>query len=111
VGFGLQAPAAVPVELHASRRRLFRLSHLLGEEGICLERPAPFELGARVELRLILPGSDEPIALRARVEALDDAEERAEKGGRGLRFLEPPHEARRALRTYVAQRLGLPTLL
>jgi hypothetical protein len=100
----------VPVELHASRGRIFRLSRELGEEGVTLERPAPFELGARVELRLMLPGGEEPITLRARVEALDDAEELAEQGGRGLRFLEPPHEARRALRTYVAQRLGLPSL-
>jgi hypothetical protein len=98
----------VPVELQASRGRIFRLSRELGEEGICLQRAAPFELGARVELQLTLPGSDERLVLRARVEALDDAEERAEQGGRGLRFLEPPHEARRALRTYVAQRLGLP---
>jgi hypothetical protein len=109
VGFGLQAPAAVPVELHASRGRVFRLSRALGEEGICLERVAPFELGARVELRLNVPGSDEPLTLRATVEALDDDEERAEQG-RGLRFIEPHHEARRALRTYVAQRLGLPGL-
>jgi hypothetical protein len=110
VGFGLQAPAAVPVELYASRGRLFRLSRELGEEGICLERPAPFELGARVELRLTVPGGEEPLSLRATVEALDDAEERAERGGRGLRFIDPPHEARRAIRTYVAQRLGLPPL-
>jgi hypothetical protein len=109
VSFGLQAPAAVPVELRAARRRFFRLSHEVGEEGIRLAAPAPFEVGEPVELRLRLPDSDQPLTLRAEVQLVgDELEEHGAKGGCGLRFIEPPQEARRALASYVAQRLGLP---
>jgi hypothetical protein len=110
VGFGLQAPAAVPVELRASRRQIYRLSRDIGEEGVLLERPAPFELGERIEIRLPVPDTPEPLTLRATVEAVDDEDERGGRGGRGLRFIEPAHEARRVLRGYVAERLGLPPL-
>jgi hypothetical protein len=110
VGFGLQAPAAVPVAVRASRRRLFRLSQQIGEEGIRLEKLAPFELGEPVEVQLAVPDSDEVVTLRATVEAVDEEEERAGLGGRGLRFIEPAHEARQILRGYVARRLGLPPL-
>jgi hypothetical protein len=110
VSFGLQAPAAVPVELRAARRRIFRLSHEVGEEGVRLAAPAPFEVGEPLELRLRLPDSDQPLTLRAEVELVgDEREEDGARGGCGLRFIEPPHEARRALASYVAQRLGLPS--
>jgi hypothetical protein len=108
VGFGLQAPAAVPVEVRASRRRIFRLSGEIGEEGVCLERPAPFELGERLDVRFALPDTEEVLTLRATVEAIDDEDERAGLGGRGLRFIDPPHDARHVLNAYVARRLGLP---
>jgi PilZ domain len=108
MGFGLQAPAAVPVELRGSRRRVFRLSRVIGEEGVCLEKPAPFERGEPVEIRLSLPDAHEPLTLRATVQALDDDDARAEVGGRGLRIIAMPHGARQALRDYVARRLGLP---
>jgi hypothetical protein len=106
--FGLQAPAAIPVELRSSHRRLFRLSFTVGEEGLRLERPAPFELGEPVMVTFLLPGAAEPLTLRATVEAVDDEDERNEKGGRGLKLLEAPHAAREALHRYVARRLGLP---
>jgi hypothetical protein len=107
VGLGLQAPAAVPVEVRASQRRVFRLSLAIGEEGVRLARPAPFELGERVEVRLVLPDGAE-LTLRATVEAVDDEDERADQGGRALRFISAPHDARHALHAYVARRLGLP---
>jgi hypothetical protein len=97
----------VAVEVRASRRRVFRLSLEIGEEGVRLERPAPFELGERVELRLAIPDGEQ-LTLRATVEAADDEDERADKGGRALRFIAAPYEARRALHAYVARRLGLP---
>jgi PilZ domain-containing protein len=92
------------VELRASRRRVFRLSSEIGEEGVRLGRPAPFELGERIEVCLAVP-EGEPFVLRATVEAVDDEEE---QGGRGLRFIEVPMDIRRVIRGYVAQRLGLP---
>jgi hypothetical protein len=111
VSFGLQAPAAVPIELRASRRRVFRLSHEVGEEGIRLAAPAPFEVGEPVELRLRLPDTEETLTLRAEVALVGDEQERGGAvGGCGLRFIEPPHDARHALRTYVSQRLGLPRI-
>jgi PilZ domain len=108
VGFGLQAPAAVPVEVRAARRRVFRLSRAVGEEGVRLERPAPFEPGEEVELRLVLPDGDETLSLRAVIElSEEDLAEGGARGGSGLRLIEPPHEARRALDGYVKRRLGL----
>jgi hypothetical protein len=110
VSFGLQAPAAVPVELRASQRRVFRLSHQVGEEGVRLSSPAPFELGEPVQVRLQLPGADEPLTLRAEIELVgDDREGGGSVGGCGLRFIEPSREARQALASYVAERLGLPS--
>jgi hypothetical protein len=106
--FGLQAPAAIPVELRSSRRRLYRLSHSVGEEGLRLERRAPFELGEPVQIRFILPGADEPLTLRATVQPVDDEDERSDRGGRGLQLIETPRAAREALHQYVARRLGLP---
>jgi hypothetical protein len=118
VGFGLQAPAAVPVELRGSRRRVFRLSHALGEEGISLVRPAPFDPGEPVEIRVRVPEGDEPVilTLHATVELMegDDADgatasSGGRPGGRGLRLTDPPHDARLVLARYVARRLGLPS--
>jgi Tfp pilus assembly protein PilZ len=109
VSFGLQAPAAVPVELRAARRRVFRLSHEVGEVGVRLAAPAPFEVGEPVELRLRLPDAPEPLQLRAEVALVGDPREEAgDRGGCGLRFIEPPHAARAAIASYVAERLGLP---
>jgi hypothetical protein len=110
VSFGLLAPAAVPVELRASRRRVFRLSHEVGEQGIRLAGLAPFEVGEPVELRLRLPDGEHVLTLRAEVELVgDEREEGGARGGCGLRFIEPPHELRQALAGYVSQRLGLPS--
>ena len=111
MSFGLLAPAAVPVELRASRRRVFRLSHEVGEQGIRLAGLAPFEVGEPVELRLVLPDTTQPLALRAEVELVGDEREEGGRGGCGLRFIEPPHELRQALAGYVSQRLGLPRRL
>jgi hypothetical protein len=109
VGFGLQAPAAIPVEVRAARRRVFRLSREVGAEGVRLERPAPFEPGEVVEIRLLLPDDPDPLAVRAVIELTEEEDaEGGLRGGSALRLLEPPHEAQRALHAYVARRLGLP---
>jgi hypothetical protein len=109
VTLGLQAPAAVPVELRASQRRVFRLSSEVGEEGVRLGAPAPFEVGEPLEVRLVLPDTDEPLRLRAEVALVgDEREAEGANGGCGLRFIEPPRAARDALVAYVSQRLGLP---
>ena len=74
-----------------------------------LERPAPFEPGEVVEIRLVLPDGDETLSLRAVIElSEEEAAAGGERGGTGLRLIEPPHEARRALDGYVKRRLGLP---
>jgi hypothetical protein len=96
----LRAPIAVPVEIRAPARRLFRLSAAVGEDGIRLARGAPFEPGRPVEVRFALPDGT-PFALRAVVEA-GDAE------GDEMAFVDPPADAREALRRYVHGRLGLP---
>jgi PilZ domain len=108
----LRAPVAVPVEVRAAlgteRRRVFRLAASVGEDGVRLFRAAPFEVGRPVDVRFAVPGGD-VLALRAEVlpaDAEDDALDGA--GGRELTFIEPPGEARAAIRAYVRARLALP---
>jgi hypothetical protein len=109
----LRAPIAVTVEVRGQTRegprRVFRLAWNLGEDGLALERPAPFELGRPVELRFTLPDGGETLRLDAEVRAADgDDEERAAEGGRELGFLATRDDERRAVRRYVQERLGLP---
>src|SRR5215471_15281244 len=101
-GLSLRAPIAVPVEIRATGHRVFRLAWNAGEDGVRLERPVPFEPGRPVEVRLALPDGGAAFALPARL-STDDDEQAVE-----LTFLEPPEEARVALRRYVHERLGLP---
>jgi hypothetical protein len=98
----LRAPIAVPVEIRATARRVFRLAQAVGEDGIRLARAASFEPGRPVDVRFDLPDGGR-WALRATV-AGDDAE------GDEVLFVDPPADAREALRRYVHGRLALPGL-
>ncbi len=111
VSMGLAAPAAVPVEVIAADRRVFRLSHEIGAGGLRLQTPAPFEPGRPVMVRFALPGQPARLELNAEVGATGAAvEEDGEKGGLAIDFREPPPEARAAISAYVSERLGLPPL-
>ena len=109
----LRAPVAVPVEVRAPAgvdgRRVFRLAASVGEDGVRLDRAAPFEIGRPVEVRFALP-SGPVVALRAEVLHADGDDEQLNEGagGRELTFIEPPGEARAAIGAYVRARLGLP---
>jgi PilZ domain len=96
----LRAPIAVTVEIRGPARRCFRLAWNVGEDGVRLVRGAGFERGRPVDIRFALPAG-ETLALAARVE-------RGEEEDDELALLDPPADARRALRRYVRQRLGLP---
>lgn len=98
----LRAPIAVPVEIRADTRRAFRLAAAVGEDGIRLETPLPFEAGRVVEARFWLPDGT-GLILPARLDG-DDGEP-----AEALVFLEPPSEPRRALHRYVVERLELPS--
>jgi hypothetical protein len=113
----LRAPIAVTVEVRAAGRRVFRLAANLGEDGLALERPAPFERGRPVEITFALPDGADRLRLDARVEAgaqdhddNDDGEggRGGPAGGRELAFLSVDEDASRLLRAYVIERLGLP---
>jgi hypothetical protein len=110
----LRAPIAVTVEVRAAGRRVFRLAENLGEDGIALERPAPFEIGRPVEIAFLLPDDPEGIQLPALVELRDDDEEGDREGGlvggRALIFLSVGEDDRHRLRSYVRERLGLPEM-
>ena len=98
----LRAPIAVPVEIRTPKARVFRLAANVGEDGIRLARGASFEPGRPVDIRFDLPDGDRggTLSLRATVgegDALDDE----------LGFVDPPSDAREALRRYVHRRLGL----
>jgi hypothetical protein len=114
----LRAPIAVPVEIRADARadarRAFRIAWNIGEDGVRLCGDLPFELGRLVEARLLLP-SGEALTLRAHVTAGNcDREPRdpnADPTGNDageLSFVDPPSDARGALRRYVIERLELP---
>jgi len=95
----------VTVEVRGAGRRAFRLARSLGEDGVRLERPAPFEIGRPVEVAFTLPEQSETLTLRARVALCDEDDEEA--GGSELGFLSPPESAKAVVHRYVAQRLGL----
>lgn len=110
----LRAPIAVPVEIRADAqadaRRAFRLAWNIGEDGLRLCGDLPFELGRLVEARFFLPGG-EALALRARIAAGSSDRERGEETddeAGELSFVDPPSDARNALRNYVIKRLELP---
>ena len=110
----LRAPIAVTVEVRAAGRRVFRLAENLGEDGIALERPAPFEIGRPVEIAFALPDDPERLRLPARVERPRRRRGRRARGrlagGRALTFLSVGEDDRHRLRGYVQERLGLPEL-
>jgi hypothetical protein len=109
----LRAPIAVSIEIRTAGepdRRVFRLAAAIGEDGLRLERPAPFDIGRPVEARFLLPDdTDGTLTLRAAL-ALADEDGEGEHGGRELIFIEAPADARFRLHRYVADRLGLPPL-
>jgi hypothetical protein len=88
---------------------VFRLARSVGEDGLRLERPAPFDIGRPVEVRFVLPEATEALSLRAEVQLADeDDHENQVGGGREIAFLDPPHVDRETLRRYLVERLGLP---
>ena len=97
----LRAPIAIPVEIRAETGRAFRLAAAIGEDGMRLETPLPFEGGRIVEARFALPDGPHLI-LPARLDGVEDEPADA------LSFLEPPADVRQALHRYVAERLELP---
>jgi hypothetical protein len=105
----LFAPLAVSVEVRSADERVFRLSRAVADTAMALERPAPFEIGRPVTATFALPDdrTGVPLVLRA-VVAPSDADGDGEQGGRTLDFVEPPGEAKDAIRRYVRSRLGLP---
>jgi hypothetical protein len=108
---GLSAPAAVPVEVIAGDRRVFRLSSEIGPGGLRLQKPAPFEPGRPVVVRFGLPGQSGRLEVPAEVAATGAAiEQEGEQGGLGIEFREPTTEMRASIASYVSERLGLPPL-
>jgi hypothetical protein len=103
----LRAPIAVPVEVRAPAGRVFRLAASIGEDGLRLARPVPWEPGRPVDVRLVLPDAEPgtALALRAELDASGDGDGEAADQ---LRFLDAPESARAPLRRYVHDRLGLP---
>lgn len=111
-----RAPIAVPVEVRAGKRRVYRLSQDIGEDGISLEQAAPFDEGRPVEIRFVLPMLDETIAVTMRAElqagshaAVDEDGRPVETfGGSELAFMEASPNQIEDVRRYVKGRLTRP---
>lgn len=111
VSIGLAAKAAVVVEIVAPEGRVFRLSSQVGEGGIDLRMPLPFEQGRHVRVRFRLPGDTTLQEVDAQIEVLGlPVEEEGERGGCGLRFLGAPVHVQTDVMNYVVARLKLPPL-
>ena len=80
---------------------MFRLAWNVGEDGVGLVRGSSFETGRPVDVTFSLPGG-ETLALRAEVAGVDAEDD-------DLRFVDPPADARDAIRAYLRARLGLPS--
>ena len=109
----LRAPVAISIEIRAAGepdRRVFRLAAAVGEDGLRLKQPIPFDIGRPLEVRFLLPDDTEPLVLRAEL-ALGDEDGEGEHGGREVTFVSAPGEARLRLHHYIADRLGLPELI
>ena len=91
---------------------MFRLSASVGESGVVLQRPAPFDVGQPITANFMLPDAEAPtpLSLRARITLRDEDGEGA-AGGSHLAFIDPPREARQTIVRYVARRLGLPSAM
>jgi hypothetical protein len=96
----LRAPIAVPVEIRAPARRRFRLAAAVGEDGIRLARGASFEPDARSTFASSCRAAACWRCARPSTEGNADDDE--------LAFIDPPADAREAIRRYVHGRLGLP---
>jgi hypothetical protein len=97
--------------MRAPSGRAFRLTWNVGEDGARLARPAPFEPGRPVDVVFRLPDGEEALSLRAELRAdqsNDEGRSADNEDAVELRFIDPPAEARAALRRYVHERLGLP---
>jgi hypothetical protein len=111
-----RAPIAVPVEIRAGKRRVYRLAYNVGEDGLTLERAAPFDDGRPVEVRFALPLPDATVTLTLQAElqagyhdAVDENGKREPAlGGSELAFREPSPNDVEELRRYVKGRLTRP---
>ena len=113
VGLGLSAPAAVSVEIRSPERRVFRLSREIGEGGLRLAHPAPFEIGRPVKVYFALPATGDSdgdaMALDAWVELTGDPEENdGTAGGCQLMFRDASFATRETLKNYILPRLRIP---
>ncbi len=109
----LRAPIAVTVEVRAAGRRVFRLAENLGEDGIALERPAPFDIGRPVEVSFALPDDPTPFRLPARLDLRggDEDNDRDDSvGGRARTSLAVGEDDRLRLQGSVRERPDLPEL-
>ena len=101
------------IRIHASLRRHSRLQRYytrnLSGGGMFLEVDDPPAVGDRVEIELEIPGKNEPVLVTAEVvrhhsfKDLDDDMNEVERTGIGVRFVDMPDEAKRAIEDMVAQ--------
>jgi hypothetical protein len=98
----------------AEVERVWRASCRIGESGVALRRALPFERGRPVEIGLLLPDDDQPLAATGVVSELpaheldeDSDPEPARPRPRAITFTAIDPEAKQRIARYVEERLLL----
>jgi hypothetical protein len=107
------APAAVPVEIRVldvgdRTERVFRLTYALGEEGLLLTKPLPWEARRPVQLVWRLPGEDAQIDCTGLIQEVRPEREDEDATPRAVAFVGLGEAERTRIRQYVQERMLLP---
>lgn len=87
---------------------MFRLTHALGEEGMLLSKPLPWEARRPVQLRWRLPGEDATIDCTGVIQEVRPEREDEEATPRAVAFVGLDEAVRARIRQYVLERTLLP---
>ncbi|MAE93138.1 MAG: hypothetical protein CL910_00615 [Deltaproteobacteria bacterium] len=97
-----RAPTSLLARASWGLKRKDLVCSTLSVGGAFLETPSPLEVGARIKLKLPLPGGD--LTLKSVVANHTDGAGELRTCGMGVTFLGPSEEERERLAAYVAQR-------
>jgi uncharacterized protein (TIGR02266 family) len=94
------------VTIDSEHNFYYGLSENLSEGGLFVSTYQPEELGRELELTFTLPGTPDPLRVRARVQWVREySPQNCEvPSGIGLQFIDPPQSLINAVRTFIQKR-------